>query len=114
MDGIEDRLSRIEQMLETLVKAKTVKDWYSVEEVAEIVSRESYTVREWCRQGRVRASKRPCGRGRAKEWVVSHDELTRLRNEGLLPIQMPSRSLTADGRGTGVNTGAASPPSNGR
>jgi len=50
-----------------------------------------FTVREWCRQGRVEAGKRPCGRGRSREWTVSHKELTRLRNEGLLPL--PYRRL---------------------
>jgi hypothetical protein len=33
----------------------------------------------------VYASKRACGRGHAKEWIISHEELTRIQNEGLLP-----------------------------
>ncbi len=86
MDGIEDRLSRIEQMLTVLVQQRTVKDWYTTGEVGEILGKSEYTVREWCRQGRVRAGKRPCGRGKAREWIISHQELTRLRNEGLLPF----------------------------
>jgi hypothetical protein len=44
-------------------------------------------VREWCRLGRVAASERACGRGKFQEWIVSHEELTRLRNEGLLPAR---------------------------
>jgi hypothetical protein len=87
MEGIEDRLSRIEQMLATLVERQMVKDWYTTAEVGEILGKSEYTVREWCRQGRVRAGKRAVGRGRSKEWIVSHDELTRLRNEGLLPAR---------------------------
>jgi transposase len=84
MSAILERLDRIEKLL---LDQKTIKDWYSTTEVADILDKSEYTVREWCRQGRVRASKRPCGRGKSKEWVVSHEELTRLRNEGLLPTR---------------------------
>jgi len=56
-------------------------------EVAKVVGKAEFTVREWCRLGRVAASKRACGRGKFQEWIVSHEELTRLRNEGLLPIR---------------------------
>lgn len=82
IDSIIRRLDRIERLL---VDQRTVKEWYSTDEVAELLDRSPYSVREWARLGRVRASKRACGRGRAKEWAISHEELTRLRNEGLLP-----------------------------
>ncbi|MCY2993348.1 MAG: helix-turn-helix domain-containing protein [Planctomycetota bacterium] len=80
------RLERIETLLEQLVSQRTVKDWYTIAEVAQILGRAEFTVREWCRLGRVSASKRECGRGRAKEWIISHEELTRIQNEGLLPM----------------------------
>jgi hypothetical protein len=35
--------------------------------------------------------KKNCGRGVAGEWIISHDELTRIRNEGLLPDPHPYR-----------------------
>ena len=69
---------------------RTRKDWYTTEEVGEILDRDPYTVREWARLGRIRAEKRPCGRGRAKEWVISHEELERIRNHGLLPTRSVS------------------------
>jgi hypothetical protein len=78
------RLERIESALTELRRERTIKDWYSTAEVAGILGRADYTVREWCRQGRVRARKKPCGRGKGGEWLVSHDELTRLKSEGLL------------------------------
>ena len=87
MEGIEDRLNRIEQMLATLVERQTVKDWYTTAEVGEILGMTGYTVREWAQHGRIHATKRACGRGRSKEWIVSHDELIRIRNEGLLPLR---------------------------
>jgi hypothetical protein len=83
--SVEERLERIEQLLATLVEQRTVKDWYTTAEVCRILGRTEYTVREWCRLGRVRAEKRPCGRGRSREWMLSHDELLRIQNEGLLP-----------------------------
>jgi Helix-turn-helix domain len=87
MENFEERLSRIENLLAELVGRQRVKDWYSTSEVGDILGKSEYTVREWCRQHRVRAGKRACGRGRAKEWIVSHDELTRLKNEGLRPVR---------------------------
>lgn len=80
------RLDRIEVILQALVQQQAVKDYYTTAEVAQILGKAEFTVREWCRLCRVYAEKRPCGRGRAKEWIVSHQELTRIRNEGLLPI----------------------------
>jgi hypothetical protein len=85
--SVEERLERIEQMLATLVQQQTIKEWYTTAEVGGLLGRAEYTVREWCRQGRIRAKKKPCGRGKGGEWLVSHEELTRLKNEGLLPFR---------------------------
>ena len=88
LNPVLERLARIEAALEALVSQQTIKDWYSTAEVAKLLGRAEYTVREWCRQGRIRAKKKPCGRGKGGEWLVSHDEFTRLRNEGLLPLRI--------------------------
>ncbi len=79
--------ARIAQMLELLLDQKTVKDWYSTAEAAEVLGKAEFTVREWCRHRRIRAEKRAFGRGRSREWMISHAELTRIRNEGLLPLE---------------------------
>ena len=81
---IIERLDRIEQAIMRLVQQETVKGWYTTAEMAMIVERSAYTVREWCREGRIVAEKRRSGRGCAKEWMISHEELTRFRDEGLL------------------------------
>ncbi len=84
---VVERLSRIEAVLETLVREKAVKDWYSTTEVAALVDKAEYTVREWCRQKRLLASKKPYSRGAHPEWLIGHVELVRFRNEGLRPIR---------------------------
>jgi transposase len=85
-----DRVTRIESALQTLLREKTVKEWYSTAEVAEILGKSDYTVREWCRLSRVRASKKAHARGAHPEWLISYEELQRLRNEGLRPLATPS------------------------
>src|SRR5437762_3400931 len=79
------RLGRIEEDLSTIAGRQPTKDWYTTAEVAPIVGKAEFTVREWCRLGRVRAEKRACGRGSSQEWMISREELLRIRNEGLLP-----------------------------
>jgi hypothetical protein len=81
----DERLDRIEAILRTLIEQRTVKDFYTTAEVAQMLHRAEWTVREWCRLGRVNGKKRACGRGASQEWIVSHEELQRIRNNGLLP-----------------------------
>jgi len=81
---LDERLDRIEAMLTALVERQPVKEWYSVEEFARITGRSEFTCREWCRLGRVRASKKASGRGPFGAWAISHDELLRYQREGLL------------------------------
>lgn len=85
--GLETRLGRMESLLQQLVEQKTVKDWYSTEEVAERLGKAEFTVREWCRNGRLHAEKKGSGRGPHAGWVISHQELLRYQREGLLPIK---------------------------
>lgn len=83
---VEERLARIESLLAQLVEREVVKDHYDIEELARIVGKSEYTVREWCRQGRIKADKQGTGRGKTQNWVISHAELLRLRRDGLLPL----------------------------
>ncbi len=100
-EEIIEKLDRLEAMLLVLVGRQTVKDWYTTTELAQQLGKAEFTVREWCRLGRVRAEKRQCGRGASQEWIVSHQELTRIRNEGLLPVESTVsgfRGLTGRGQ----------------
>lgn len=80
------RLENIETLLVQLIDQKASKEYYTTSEVAKILERAEFTVREWCRLGRIWAEKRQCGRGKSKEWMISDVELQRIRNEGLLPL----------------------------
>ena len=89
MEPIEDRLSCIEAMLAVLVERQTVREWYTTEQAAQLVGKAEFTVREWCRLGRLKAEKRTSGRGAYPAWVISHAELLRYQRDGLLPQRRP-------------------------
>jgi hypothetical protein len=74
-------------MLAVLVERQQVREWYSVEEFAQVLGKAEFTVREWCRLRRVRAEKRLSGRGAFPAWCISHQELLRYQREGLLPFK---------------------------
>lgn len=77
------------EVRDLLVSQKTVKDFYTTAEVATMLGKAEFTVREWCRHGRVHAKKQGSGRGKHQAWVISHEELRRLQREGLLPAGQP-------------------------
>lgn len=83
---LTEDIAELKAMLRQLLAQPVTKEKYTTAEVSELLGKAEYTVREWCRQGRIQAIKKPCGRGKAGEWLITHDELTRLRNDGLLPL----------------------------
>jgi hypothetical protein len=70
-----------------LVEREQVRDWYTTQEFANAVGKAEFTIREYCRLGRLRAEKRRSGRGAYPQWVISNAELLRFQREGLLPAQ---------------------------
>lgn len=86
--SVEDRLDKIESLLTILVERGTVKPFYTTAEVAKLLGKAEFTVREWCRLGRIKATKRKSGRGPHAAWVVSGEELDRYHREGLLPVRI--------------------------
>ena len=83
---LEERLEKIETMLIALVERQQVREWYSTDQVAQIVGKSEFTVREWARLGRIRAEKHRSGRGAHASWAISHAEVQRVQREGLLPF----------------------------
>jgi hypothetical protein len=78
------KLIRMEQMLSALLERQQVKEFYEIDEFATLVGKASFTVREWCRLGRINGKKRRSGRGASSAWVIAHDEPLRYRRDGLL------------------------------
>jgi hypothetical protein len=87
LDFLTKRVEEMDEKLDMLIQQRTVKDWYSTAEVAQILGKAEFTVREWCRRDRVHAVKKGSGRGQHLSWVMSHAELLRIQRDGLIPIQ---------------------------
>lgn len=87
--GIQARLDEMRTMIlqihEMLANPIVAREWFTVEEVATQLGKRPYTVREWCRHGRLNATKRTEKRGGVELWNISSEEVARYRNEGLLP-----------------------------
>ena len=81
------QLTELKQLVERLVERDLTppQEYYSTADVARLLGKAEWTVREWCRNQRCHSTKRKCGRGIHKEWMISHAELERIRAEGLLP-----------------------------
>jgi hypothetical protein len=88
-ERIEKELTEIKAMLAQLLSQRPVQAWYDTASAAKELEKSRYTVREYCRERRCIAEKRKCGRGKSKEWMISHEELQRLKSEGLLPRKPP-------------------------
>jgi len=58
------------------------KDWHTIAEMAEILGKAEFTVREWCRRGRVCASKQAWSRRNSHEWIVSREEVDHIAMRG--------------------------------
>jgi hypothetical protein len=86
LSELASRLEAIEQTLRLLVEGQAVREWYTTEQFAKQVGKAEFTVREWCRHGRLHAQKRLSGRGASFSWVISHEELLRYQREGLLAL----------------------------
>src|SRR5437762_1214177 len=74
-DPLVEVLVLLREVRDLLLRQHQVRDFYTTEQAAEVLRRAPWTVREWCRLGRITAQKRRCGRGRSLEWVIPHDEL---------------------------------------
>jgi|SRR6516165_5635225 excisionase family DNA binding protein len=84
------KLEAIEAGLQHLREEQTAKAWYGTAEVASLLGRSDYTVREWCRKHQIPAEKTANGR----DWIVSHETLLRLKNRELpLPERQVHRGI---------------------
>jgi hypothetical protein len=85
--GVAKLLNTLDDVRGLMTSKVVLKEWHTTNEVARILGRRPYTVCEWCRLGRINATRTHSGRGEVEEWRISHQELQRVQNEGLLPIK---------------------------
>jgi|LakMenE01Jun11ns_1017448.scaffolds.fasta_scaffold9905979_2 hypothetical protein len=75
-------IQKLMQMI-TVNQVPMQKEYYSVKEVAKIIGRAEFTVREYCNNKRIIAEKKDSGRGSSNEWKISYEELNHYQNHGL-------------------------------
>jgi hypothetical protein len=92
---LDERLERIEAKLHLLVERQTMREWYTTHEFAKAVGKAEFTIREYCRLGRLRAEKRQNGRGKYSLWVLPHSALEHYQRNGLLPCRKTCQIATA-------------------
>jgi hypothetical protein len=78
-------VARIVHLLTARGERESIKGCSSVEGSARLVGKAEFTVRGWCRPGRIQAVKKRCERGKFFAGVASPTERLRDRREGLLP-----------------------------
>ena len=83
---VHEELQVIKATLAAPVERQQVKEYYDVEEFARLIGKAPFTVREYCRNGRLHGEKRNSGRGKYQAWVIRHEELLRYQKEGLIPL----------------------------
>jgi hypothetical protein len=81
-----ETLRRVERKLDALLRRNTDKVAYTTDEFAAMVDRSTYTVREWCKTGQIRAARSMTRAGPTLRWVISNEEYIRYKREGLLPV----------------------------
>jgi Helix-turn-helix domain len=85
LKSILERLDDIAAKLDASPGQCDERQFFSTSEVAVLLGKAEFTVREWCRLGRIEAKRRECGRGKRGEWMIAREEVERVRNQGLLP-----------------------------
>lgn len=79
-----------------------VKDFYSTNELADLLGIRAKTVRDYLREGRIHGVKKRMGRGTSKEWAISHQEYLRYQREGArLPSPEHGNQVSAPARDGG-------------
>lgn len=82
-----ERLDALEGKMESLWSKDRLPDkpYYDTAEFGARAGLAPITVRDYCNQKRLNATKRRSGRGCYQSWVLTHEELLRYRRDGLLP-----------------------------
>jgi predicted site-specific integrase-resolvase len=95
--SVDERLAKIESLLRLLVEGQPARRWYTTKQAADLLGKAAFTVRNWCRGGRLKANKRESGRVH-REWSISNEELLRYQREGLLSPSAVVKSVEREER----------------
>ena len=92
LDGFHEKLDAIRAEMEPKSSNPAPERlWFKVGEAAKKLRKSEYTVREWCRDGRINACKGEARRGREQLWMIHRDEIQRFELYGSLPFD-PTRN----------------------
>ena len=83
---LRNEIQKLTQMI-TTNHVLSQKEYYSIKEFAKIIERSEFTVREYCRKGRINAEKCDSGRGSNQNWKISSQELNYFKSHGLRPMK---------------------------
>jgi hypothetical protein len=84
-EAIRAELAVFLQKFENLFLRSRENTHYTIEGFGGLVSKKPFTIREWCRLGRINAERIDERAGPHARWRISHAEYLRYQKEGLLP-----------------------------
>jgi excisionase family DNA binding protein len=82
--AIETSCARILALLQGGGGPPPTGDLYTPAEAARLLRRSTWTIREWCRTGKVRALRTGFTRGKAHEWAIPAAEVEKLLAIGVV------------------------------
>lgn len=93
LDSLDSRMKNVEESLaavsQTVSHRQSEKEWYTTNELAALLGKSDFTVREkWCNQGRIECEKDPD----SGKWRIPAHEVRRLQNGGALLPRQPRQS----------------------
>ena len=75
---LKSGIAELKRLFKSQQAGQDEKEWFSVNEVAELTSFREWTIRDACNKRRISAEKGPDGK-----WRISRDELVKIQNHGL-------------------------------
>jgi hypothetical protein len=82
MNQVYQKVDALEALLLEMSLRDGIKGFYSTAEFAKKTGLKEKTVRDYCCEGKIRGEKQRGGHGRAKRWVIAHEEYLRYEREG--------------------------------
>lgn len=89
ISALEAAVRQLVNVLTKRLRSVARQNYYTTEQFAVATNGrlKPDTVQQYCREGRLIATKTISGRGGEREWRLSHTELRRYESEGLVPLE---------------------------